>query len=379
MKLFDIVIIGSGFAAYQLIKSVRRLDQAKTIAVITEDEGHEYNKPDLSHVFSKRQTAADLIVKTASDFASEFNVTLFAQSKVEGIDVYHRTVQTSVNEIKYHKLVLATGASPFVPPIAGNAVTEVITHNSLSEYQQNQTRWYDAQRVLVLGGGLIGVELAMDLANSGKEVTLVEPAKRLMIAQLPEFVEAKLRDAMKAKSIKIYTGLCMDEVSTLPTGKLVKLSDGEMLEVDEVTVCAGLRSNVELARKAELSVNQGIIVDEYLATSQPDIYALGDCAELYGMVRAYLQPIVVSAATLAKTLTTSPTKMVLPKMLTKVKTPAYPIQLSGVLSGADVTRWAYDVTGSGIVAKAFDANEKLIGFVATEQRTQESFSLLREL
>ncbi|USD63379.1 NADH:flavorubredoxin reductase NorW [Vibrio sp. SCSIO 43140] len=379
MKLFDIVIIGSGFAAYQLIKSVRRLDQDKTIAVITQDEGHEYNKPDLSHVFSKRQTASDLVVKTASEFASEFNVTLFAQSKVEDIEVYDRVVKTAVEKIQYHKLVLATGASPFIPPFTGNAETDVITHNSLYEYQQRQTRWNDAQSVLVIGGGLIGVELAMDLADSGKEVTLVEPANRLMTAQLPEFLEAKLRNAMEAKSINIYTGLCMDEVSHRSTEKLVKLSNGETLKVDEVTVCAGLRPNVQLATKAQLSVNRGIIVDEYLATSQPDIYALGDCAEIYGMVRAYLQPIVVSATALAKTLTSSPTKVLLPNMLTKVKTPAYPIQLSGVLTGEDVTRWSYDVSRSGIVAKSYNADDKLIGFVATEQRIQESFPLLREL
>lgn len=379
MKQFDIVIIGSGFAAYQLVKSIRRLDSKTTIAIVTADEGHEYNKPDLSHVFSKQQTAMDVVTKTADQFANDNQVALFSNVWVEKIDNKQQTVSFGSECLGYARLVLATGASPFVPVIKGDSASEVLTHNSLVDYQRSQQRLSKAQKLLVVGGGLIGVEIALDLAIAGKQVTLIEPAKRLMQNQLPELIEFKLRSALYLESVTVVTQATLLELNHIDGLKQAKLSNSQVLEVDEVVLCAGLRSNTTLASQLGLQVNKGIVVDAYQATSEPNIYALGDCAEFKGEVRAYLQPIVLGAVALAKTLISTPTQLQLPAMLTKVKTPSYPIQLAGSLSAQKVSRWSYEVDDRGIVAKAFDTNNNLIGFATTQQRVSDSFPLLREL
>ena len=192
-----IVIIGSGFAAYQLVKTVRRMDAHIPLQVFTVDDGAEYNKPDLSHVFSNKQTAQDLVVKSGEAFAQEHNIELFAHTMIEHVDVQAQQVVANGQTYPYSKLVFATGAKAFVPPISGDAAPEVITLNSLQEYQLAEEQISRAKRILVMGGGLIGVEIAMDLATSGKAVTVVEPNSRFLANLIPEFVALPLENQLK--------------------------------------------------------------------------------------------------------------------------------------------------------------------------------------
>ncbi|MCY9852456.1 NADH:flavorubredoxin reductase NorW [Vibrio mediterranei] len=379
MKQFDIVIVGSGFAAYQLVKSLRRIDNSVSVAVVTGDDGHDYNKPDLSHVFTKKQTAEQVITKRAESFAQEYGISLYTNTWVEHVDPQLQILEMEGESLGFAKLVLATGASPFIPVFKGSASQDFLTHNSLIDYEKNQTRWRNASRILVLGGGLIGVEVALDLASVGKQVFLVEPATRLMQNQLPDYIELKLKQALQQESIKVVTDAFVTHIDEGPEAKLVTLNQGQELMVDEILVCAGLRANTVLAKDMGLEVNKGIIVDDYLCTSTANIFALGDCAEIQGEVRAFLQPIVMSASALAKTLTGDATKLTLPTMLTKVKTPNYPIQFAGVVHDKQVTRWNYDASTNGILATAFNDNDDMIGFIATRGRAPESFKLLREL
>lgn len=136
---------------------------------------------------------------------------------------------------------------------------------------------------------------------------------------------------------------------------------------------------MSLAQQAGLTTNKGIVVDRFMQSSAKHIYAIGDCAEFNGEVRAYLQPIVISAMALAKTLSNQPTEVNLPQMMVKVKTPEYPIQLAGKTNDADVHHWHYQVGQDGISAKAFDNNDALIGFVVSGSQVTQAFSLFREL
>ncbi|GAD79383.1 NADH:flavorubredoxin reductase NorW [Vibrio ezurae] len=374
-----ITIIGSGFAAYQLVKTLRRSNAQVPIRVITADEGHDYNKPDLSHVVSKQQSPQDLITATAGEFAEQQNIELCVEHWVSRIDVEQKTVVANGQHFAYSSLVLATGASAFIPPIDGLKESQPITLNSLQEFTQHETRLNKAGSVMVIGGGLIGVEISMDLAFANKKVTLAEPSAHLMSNQLPELIALKLDQSMRLMNVDLKLGQVVKQVAKSDGQFVVSLDNGDVVKVDEVIVCTGLIPNIILAKDAGLSTERGICVDEAMQTSCEGIYALGDCAEQNGQVRAYLQPTVISASSLAKTLLGERTSVVLPNMMVKVKTPSYPIQIGGTTLESAVSRWNLDVHAEGIVAKAFNEEDVMIGFVATKEKTKQAFPLLREL
>ena len=178
-----IVIIGSGFSARQLVKNIRKQDASVPLTVIAADSMDEYNKPDLSHVISQNQRAEDLTRQTAGEFAEQFNLRLFPYTWVTDIDADARVVKAKEKTWQYDRLVLATGASAFVPPIEGREL--MITLNSQQEYQASETGLRDARRVMIVGGGLIGTELAMDFCRAGKSVTLVDHAASILSALMP--------------------------------------------------------------------------------------------------------------------------------------------------------------------------------------------------
>lgn len=161
-----IVIIGSGFAARQLVKNIRKQDACIPLTLIAADSMDEYNKPDLSHVISQGQRADDLTRQTAGEFAEQFNLRLFPHTWVTDIDAEAHVVKSQNNQWQYDKLVLATGASAFVPPVPGREL--MLTLNSQQEYRACETQLRDARRVLIVGGGLIGSELAMDFVGQAK-------------------------------------------------------------------------------------------------------------------------------------------------------------------------------------------------------------------
>ncbi|GAB2646511.1 NADH:flavorubredoxin reductase NorW [Vibrio panuliri] len=377
MMQAPIVIIGSGFAAYQLVKTLRRMDATTPIQIFTADDGAEYNKPDLSHVFTRKQTAQDLVVKTAAEFAQEHQVELFTHTPVENIDIDTQQITAGGCHYSYAKLVFATGANAFVPPMGGNATQQVMTLNSLTEYQDAEVRLSNAQRILVIGGGLIGVEIAMDLASSGKTVTIVEPNSRLLASLLPEFIALPLEKQLLEQGVQLALDTTITEINHTTDGVMASLSNGQFIGADSVISAAGLRANTKLAQAGGIKVNRGISVDGTLQTSANNVYALGDCAEIQGQMMPFLQPIVLSANALAKSLLGEPAELRLPAMMVKVKTPSYPIQLAGQVNQA--VSWNVQFSTNGIIAKAEDEHQHLLGFVVTGEQVTQAFPMLREL
>lgn len=293
-----IVIIGSGFAARQLVKNIRKQDACIPLTLIAADSMDEYNKPDLSHVISQGQRADDLTRQTAGEFAEQFNLRLFPHTWVTDIDAEAHVVKSQNNQWQYDKLVLATGASAFVPPVPGREL--MLTLNSQQEYRACETQLRDARRVLIVGGGLIGSELAMDFCRAGKAVTLIDNAASILASLMPPEVSSRLQHRLTEMGVHLLLKSQLQGLEKTDSGILATLDRQRCIEVDAVIAATGLRPETALARRAGLTINRGVCVDSYLQTSNADIYALGDCAEINGQILPFLQPIQLSAMVLAK-------------------------------------------------------------------------------
>jgi len=371
-----IVIIGSGFAARQLVKNIRKQDANVPLTLIAADSMDEYNKPDLSHVISQSQRADDLTRQTAGEFAEQFNLRLFPYTWVTDIDAAAHCVKAKDKQWHYDKLVLATGASAFVPPIEGHEL--MLTLNSQQEYKACETTLRDAQRVMIVGGGLIGTELAMDFCRAGKSVTLVDHAASILSALMPAEVSSRLQHRLTDMGVHLLLKSQLQSLTKTHSGIRATLDRNRSVEVDVVVAATGLRPETALARRAGAQTHRGVMVDSYLQTTQPDIYALGDCAEINGQVLPFLQPIQISAMYLAKNLLGTSTPLKLPAMLVKVKTPELPLHLAGETQHQDLN-WHITLETQGMVARGMDNDGQLRAFVVSEDRMKEAFALLKSL
>ncbi|MEQ4450846.1 NADH:flavorubredoxin reductase NorW [Kosakonia sp. YIM B13605] len=371
-----IVIIGSGFAARTLVKNIRKLDSTIPLTLIAADGMEEYNKPDLSHVISQAQRAEDLIRQSAGEFAEQYNLRLFPYTFVSAIDTQARVVKSADKQWQYDKLVLATGAKAFVPPLPGRE--KMLTLNSLQEYHACETTLRDASRVLIVGAGLIGCELAMDFRRAGKTVTVLDNAASILPSLMPPEVSGRLQHCLTALGVRLLLQSRLMQLDEHEQGVRAQLDDDRYIDADVVVAATGLSPQVSLAQNAGLKVGRGIVVDGTLQTSNPHIFALGDCAQINGQVLPFLQPIQLSAMTLAKNLTGNSTQLVLPAMLVKVKTPLMPLHLAGETHRTDL-RWHIATEADGMVAKGLDAEDKLRAFVVSEDRMKEAFALLKAL
>ena len=170
----------------------------------------------------------------------------------------------------------------------------------------------------------------------------------------------------------------VDAVRGMDVCFVTTLDRQRSIEVDAVIAATGLRPETALARRAGLTINRGVCVDSYLQTSNTDIYALGDCAEINGQVLPFLQPIQLSAMVLAKNLLGNNTPLKLPAMLVKIKTPELPLHLAGETQRQDL-RWQINTERQGMVARGVDDADQLRAFVVSEDRMKEAFGLLKTL
>lgn len=371
-----ILIIGSGFAARQLVKNLRKQDGGIPIRLIAADSCDEYNKPELSHVISQQQTADALTRQTSGNFAEQFLLTLHANTRVTAIDTRQKTVSSGEQHWHYDKLVLAVGASAIVPPVPGHEL--MLTLNSQQEYRAAENTLRQAQRVLILGGGLIGSELAMDMCRAGKQVTLVDKACSLLSSLMPVEASSRLQHRLQHMGVELAFNQQLVALAQREAGILATLDNGRSLQVDAVIASVGLRPNLALAQQAGLRSDRGIQVDATLETSATDVYALGDCAEIEGKLLPFLQPIQFSAMTLAKNLLGAAETVRLPAMLVKVKTPDLPLHLAGETQRQDL-QWVITAEPQGMIAKGFDRQAQLRAFIVSEDHMKQAFSLLKTL
>ncbi|WP_421136787.1 FAD-dependent oxidoreductase [Pseudomonas sp. NFX15] len=364
-----VVIIGSGHAGYGLAQALRKANPQLDVRVLTQDCGHLYSKPALSIALAQGRSAAALATESPMALEQRLGIRIYSHCRVERIDVASRRLHTSLGEMPYGQLVLASGASPLRLPIEGCA-DALLSVNNLQDYRAFRKRLEGVRHVAVLGDGLIGCEFANDLASSGYQVRVIGLGQWPMERLLPEPAGWQLQQALSALGVQWHLRTTLQRIEQSTNGYRLELADGQNVEADLVVSAVGLRPNLELAHAAGVECGRGIKVDAHLQTSQRGIYALGDCIEVDGQLLPYLAPINEGIRALAKTLSGVPTPVSYPLAPVTVKTPAAPLCLLPPPVDCE-GQWQCDATGDGLSASFRDSVGALRGFVLLGRQAQQ--------
>ena len=376
--MHPIVIVGSGLAGYTLLKEIRKRDAATPVTLVTADDGAFYSKPNLSNALTAGKTAAALPSAGAEKMAADQNATVLTHTRVTAIDTQARRIRTAGGELDYSKLILALGADPIPHGLSGDGTDAVLAVNDLADYAAFRRALDGKKRVTVLGGGLIGCEFANDLAHAGYTVDVVHLGEWPLERLLPVEAGQRLADSLAALGVNWHFGRSAKSVEQTANGYRVGLDSGVIIESDVVLSAIGLRPRTQLAKDAGIPVGRGIQTNRLLETGAPDVYAMGDCAEVEGLNLPYVQPLMVQARALAATLTGTPTPVVYPAMPVMVKTPAHPVAVLPPKIGA-AGGWKVECGDSGVCALHTDAAGRLQGFALTGGETARRNTLAKEL
>lgn len=368
-----VVIVGSGLAGYNLARELRKLDAAVPLVVVSQDGAGFYSKPMLSNALAGNKTAQTLVMKDADKMSAELNARVLPRTSVVSVDAAARQITLSTGEVlAYRDLVLALGADTIRLPLAGDAADTVLSVNDLDGFDRFSQALAAApsgraaQRVVILGAGLIGCEFANDLLARQITPVVLDMADRLLPRLLPPEASAALQARLEEGGASFRFNVAAQAVNRSSAGLQVVLNNGETIEADLVLSAVGLVPRTALAAAAGAQVARGVVVNRQLQTSVPHVHALGDCAEVNGWVLPYVMPLMAQARALAANLCGQATAVAYPAMPVVVKTPAWPTVVCPPVAGAQ-GRWVCDVQPDGLVARfvadATDANaEQLLGF-----------------
>ena len=373
-----VVVIGTGLAGYNLVKELRKLAPEQPIMMITADDGRNYSKPMLSTGFGKNKSADELAMGSAGDMAEQFNIVIRTNTRVTHIDPAAHRIFIGEEPVEYSKLVLAWGAEAIRARVEGDAAERIFSINDLDDYARFRAAADGKKKVLIMGAGLIGVEYANDMAAGGFDIDVVAPCDHLLPALLPAQAADAVQGALEGIGVRFHLGPLVTRIVRSGDGVEATLTNGDVLQADVVVSAIGLRPRLDLAVKAGLQVNQGVVVNRMLETSEADIYALGDCAEIEGRVLLYVLPLMASARALAKTLAGEPTPASFGVMPVTVKTPALPLAVSPPAAGSS-GQWQVEADGVDVQAEFRDGNGQLLGYALTGARVMNKVALNKEL
>jgi rubredoxin-NAD+ reductase len=377
----SVVVIGSGLAGYGLVRELRRKDEAVSITVLTSDGGEGYSKPMISTGYTKDLSADKLTAQSAEELAEQLNVTVRTRTRVASIDTQTQMVHLEGGEaLPYSELVLALGAELIRPPIGGDAAGDVLGVNDLDDYRrfQDLLSAKGAKKVAIIGAGLIGCEFTNDLLNGGFTVEAVDPMGWCLPTLLPEQSGRAVQAALEEKGATFHFGPLATEVNSAGDGYAVTLNNGDTIEADAVLCAVGVRPRTTLASDAGIEVNRGIVTDRQLRTNAPNVYAMGDCAEVAGHVLVYVAPLMAAARALAATLAGETTDVSYPAMPVAIKTPACPVVVSPPARDAE-GEWLFEGDAPDIKALFRSGAGDLLGFALTGQAVKERMVLAKEL
>ena len=275
------VIIGGSAAAIGCIEGVRSVDKTGEIILITGETEWNYSRPLISYLLEGKTTRDKMWCRPDSFFTRN-GVTVKAGVLATALDAGDRTVRLSTGErLAYDRLLAATGSRPFVPPIPGlETVERTFCFQTLSDASALAEALRPESRVLILGAGLTGVKCAEGIRGLCAQIAIADLAPRVLPAVLDDTAAAMVQARMEEKGVRFY----LNDSAAAFRGNTARLQSGTELEFDVLVTAAGVRPNTQLVADAGGAVDRGILVDGRCATTLPDVYAAGDCAQGYDAV-----------------------------------------------------------------------------------------------
>lgn len=372
-----IVIVGAGIAGWSVAEAIRAGDPQTPILLVTGCEGISYPKPALSTALAHGKDADAIIEQDAVSKAAMLGIDVRTETRVIKIDRAKQRLTTAKGGIQYGKLVLALGASQRKLPVSGDAADEILRVNDLKTYRKLRRRLdSDVRHITILGAGLIGCEFAEDLAGAGYTVSVIDPTDQPLSSLLPPQTAQQLRGRLQDKGVQWRFHVTLDQLENSGSRKRAIFSDGDAIETDLVLSAAGLVANTQVADKAGLTVNRGIVTNRLMQTSDPAIFALGDCAEVEGQVYAYIEPILRQARTIASALRGEDKPFDIRPPLVQVKTPSFPLSICPPAGSRKATPVASSTSDERV---DLVDGEEVVGFVLTGSHAGDGMVLYREL
>ena len=277
------VIIGNGAAGLSAAKAIRERDLTGSIIMMSNEPYATYNRPMLTKSMVAELNAEQIQVEPLSWY-EENKVHLLLDKEVTAVNTAEKEVELSDGtKLKYTKLIYALGSECFVPPIPGTDKPEVIAIRRMSDIEKLESMMDRVNNVVVIGGGVLGLEAAWELKKARKQVVVLEAAPQIMGRQLDASASEMLTAISEGCGIAIHAGVQIASIEGETSVSSVRLSDGREFPAELVIVSAGVRANTAVAQNAGLEINRGVLVNEEMATSSSDIYACGDCAEYDGI------------------------------------------------------------------------------------------------
>ncbi|MFA9398489.1 MAG: NAD(P)/FAD-dependent oxidoreductase [Clostridiaceae bacterium] len=278
----DILILGGGPAGFYAASTIRKKNVEKSITIITKESIPAYYRPQLSNYLALNENK-DYLIKDRNWYVDN-KIDIITDKKISKINTNEKYVELNDDKIYFDKLILANGASNFIPPIPGVEKKSVLALRTKQDAETIKNYMTNSKKAIIVGGGLLGLEAAVSMIKKGLDVTVIEKSEILLPRQLDTESSKTFFNIIQNSGIKVLCGTSIKQINGNEEVKSVILENNEELECDLLLFSIGIRSNINITKGTTIECNRGILVNDKMETSISDVYACGDVAEFNNIV-----------------------------------------------------------------------------------------------
>ena len=360
-----LIIVGNGMAGIKALEELLKHEPDKYDITVFGAEPHEnYNRIMLSPVLAREQSYEDIIINDQAWYDDK-NITLYTSEKIIEIRRPEKIVVSEKGrELPYDILWLATGSNPFILPIPGNDLPGVLTFRDMRDVEEMLAASETYRDAVVIGGGLLGLEAAHGLQLNGMNVTVIHKADSLMERQLDESAGFLLKSKLEDRGMTVLTNADTKSLSGNERVEVLQLADGTEIKSDLVVMAVGIYPNITLGQQAGLECGRGIKVNDFLQTSDPSIFAVGECVEHRGLTYGLVSPLYEMGRVLAMNMVGADNRYRGSVTFTKLKVSGIDVFSAGSFAdGPEVEDIVFRDARQGVYKRLIISDGKLIGAV----------------